>query len=233
MNQQTDLFPLKITPRTSQPCWLFLLPEHVLNIIYEFDSTYREKYRESVEEFDVIVRNHSSIQLRKKCYENLEGYSCTAFMGKIIPAIYKETPYFLPPITHCKSNIFRSFDIFCMKYNYYICYQKQEYIKIITQFGNRCQLCGSTEISPFRYKLKKPFNLYLFCSYYCHKKYYEDIDTYCRNTPYTQRPIYDKYNISTMAICYLPNYWHLHPENEQWEIVVFPKQGGTTCIGEL
>lgn len=195
-----------------------IMPANILNIIYEYDPTYHEKYRETVAEFGYIMKRNVSHRLRKECCENLAGYSCSAFAKIMTPPFYKKLPYFLPPINHCRSNIFRSFDMYCMKYKYEIRDKKQEYIKTIQQFAHRCHLCASTGISPSRYKLKKPFEMYLFCSYACHKKYYEDKDTHLIRG-YTQRPVFDKYNMSTMSRCYLPNVWHLNPENEQWEII--------------
>ena len=199
-------------------CWLYNLPINVLDIIYEFDPTYHHTYRETIAEFGYIMKKNGSHRLRKECYENMAGYSCSAFMRRIIPPLYKQLPYFLPPTTHRQSNIFRPVELYCMKYPYNERCKKQEYIKTIKQFSHHCHLCDSTNISPFRYKLKKPFEMYLFCSYTCHKKYYENIDTHLIRG-YMQRPVFDKYNMSTMERCYLPNYWHLNPENEQWEIV--------------
>ena len=197
---------------------LFRLPANILNIIYDYDPTYHYKYRESMEELDCIMKHHSSHRLRKECYENLVGYVGRSFNGVMIQPLYTKPPYFLSPLQHTRSNIFRSFEIFCMKYPYTERNKKQEYIKTIKQFSHHCQLCDSTDISPSRYKLKKPFDMYLFCSYDCHKKYYENIDINCYRR-YTQRPIFDKNNMSMMARCYMPNHWHLNPKNEQWEIV--------------
>ena len=208
-----------ITPHTVNKCRLFHLPNDVLIKIYEYDPTYYEKYRESIAEFDYIMKKEFIPKLCKEFYENCETYSSNSVMGQMIPPLYKDVPYFLPPLKHTQSNIFRAFDIYCLKYPYTERCKKREYITTITRFANKCQYCDSTDILPHRYKLKNPLNLYLFCSYTCHQTFFEDIDQkgYIKYKTYTHRPVFNKDNIGVMAKCNSPNYWVLNPETEQWE----------------
>ena len=198
-------------------CWVFLLPTPILQIVYEYDPTFSDIFRETMSEFKHIIQNTDKIQLRVRFYQNLPSYSCTSYGGQIQRPTYLRVPYFLPEPSPDRSNLVNWFDLYCFRFPFYERIKKRDSIKPFLAHKNTCKNCGIEGIRASRYKLRQPFEMYIFCGYHCHQQFY----VYGDNIPHRAnwRPIFFSNGLSVMKECVYPNYWKLRETDEQWELV--------------
>lgn len=211
--------------RHMNECWLYRLPEDVLSLIYDYDSTYREVYQRVVNEFLFVIEYDFYTKTRVQYYENYSNYSVSAKNGIILNPLYGgiHDVRSLSSLSSDKCNIITRMEFRRMKYDYLNRQKKRECLRIINEHRNLCNNCSSA-VSPARYTFRYPFSIHLFCSYQCHLNYYLDFDYQKNNINQTSiistRPVFhpDTGN-AEMEECHHPNIWHLRPDTEQWEII--------------
>jgi hypothetical protein len=204
---------MKSQYKNTTTCWIYLLPTPILQMIYEYDATFRDIFRETMTEYKYNIQYTDKIQLRGRFYQNLLSYSCTSYGGRIQTPMYSKVPYLLPGPSPDRSNLINWFDLYCFRFPFYERIKKRDSIKPFLAYKNTCKYCGTEGIRASRYKLRQPFEMYMFCGYHCHQQFY--VSFMSVNT----RPVFDQYGLSTMAKCAYPNYWKLREKDEQWEIV--------------
>jgi hypothetical protein len=203
-------------------CWVFCLPKEVIDLIYEYDSTFREKYSKVVAEFNYITADDFIIKHRISQYEKyVPGYASISINGRVQQSEYYNLPALIKRLSQTQCNTFTRMELYCMKYDYMIREVKQELLRPFKRYKNKCtyKFCEKP-VSPSRYKIRQPSISHLFCSYDCHNQFYNRVDQTIRPRDAFLRPVFkDNGFISTNELCYPPNYWKLNPSNELWEIV--------------